>query len=224
MSTGTQSGRWNHAALRRHLTAERLRSYDLAAGGDHRLAFSLYEWNIEAAAVVMTTTGMVEVIVRNAMDRQLREWTQRRRGGRSWFDEAPLDNRGVADVAQARDRATGRGRHTEIHGKVIAELSLGFWRYLTASRYLTSLWIPALGKAFAGSTQALAERRSVVEHDLYKLHFVRNRAAHHEPIHRRDLLADHEAALRVTGWIPPECSAWIADRSAIPRIVRERPC
>ena len=224
MSTGTQSGRWNHADLRRHLTAERLSSYDLAAGGDRRLAFSLYEWNMEAAAVVMTTTGMVEVIVRNAMDQQLRRWTQRRRDGRSWFDEAPLDLRGIADVAQARDRATHRGRRAEIHGKVIAELSLGFWRYLAASRYLTSLWIPALGHAFAGSPRALTERRVAVEQDLFKLHFVRNRAAHHEPIHRRNLLADHDAALRVTGWISPECSAWIADRSAIPRIVLERPC
>ena len=64
MSTGTQSGQWNHIILRHHLTAERLGSYDRAAGGDRQLAFSLYEWNMEAAAAVMTTTAMVDFVTR----------------------------------------------------------------------------------------------------------------------------------------------------------------
>ena len=31
---------------------------------------------------------------------------------------------------------------------MIAELSLGFWRYLVESRYFTALWVPATHAAF----------------------------------------------------------------------------
>lgn len=58
----------------------------------------------------------------------------------------PLDQRGRRDVVEARGRAV-RLQPSEVHGKVVAELSLGFWRYLAASRYLTSLWVPALHNA-----------------------------------------------------------------------------
>jgi len=224
MSTeGSPPGSWTYAALRCHLTVERLGSYDRAAGGDLEQAFRLYEWNIEAAAAVMTTTAMVEVIVRNAIDAQLRTWSEKRRGGSSWFDVAPLDARGRADLHRARQRATRCGRDQEIHGKVIAELSLGFWRYLAASRYLTSLWIPAVSQAFSCNSKRIGERRVDVERELQRLHYVRNRAAHHEPIHRRYLLADHRSAVAVTSWVSPDCAGWVADRSPIPGLNSRRP-
>lgn len=53
------------------LTVERMGSYFDAARGDTESAFSLYEWNMEASAAIMSTTGMVELLVRNALDRRL---------------------------------------------------------------------------------------------------------------------------------------------------------
>ena len=134
---------WDYTVIRERVTAERLHSYVVSTGFDLERAFELYEWNMRASAGVLTTSAMVEVVVRNALDRQLVGWTSRRGQGCSWFDVAPLDARGRADIDQARQRATVRGRVREIHGKVIAELPLGFWRYLVTSRYLTALWTPA---------------------------------------------------------------------------------
>lgn len=131
---------WSNAAIVELLTAERLRSYFAATNGEITEVMRLYEWNTDAAAAVISLISMTEVIVRNALDSALTNWSRRRHPSVSWLDAVPLDARGRADIAQARERATRRRPHG-VHGKVIAELPFGFWRFLTASRYLTTLWI-----------------------------------------------------------------------------------
>lgn len=123
----------DYSMLAKLLSAERLDSYMRWSDGDLERAFALYEWNMTASAEIMQTTGMVEVLVRNAMDRALIELADRKAWG-SWFDSSPLDRRGRDDIRKARERATKSGTERERHGKVVAELSLGFWRYLAASR------------------------------------------------------------------------------------------
>jgi hypothetical protein len=221
--SGTSGPGWDYRVIRDRLTVERLGSYLVASGQDLERAFHLYEWNVRASAGVLTTVALVEVVVRNALDDRMREWAGRRRPAQSWFDAAPLDERGRADAAAARERATRRGRQPEVHGKVIAELPLGFWRYLVASRYLTSLWIPATHAAFPDGARDLRRRRAEVEARLQRLAFVRNRAAHHEPIHRRDLGQDLAAAVELTGWICRDAAAWVAAMSPLGELVRERP-
>ncbi|WP_420612529.1 hypothetical protein [Candidatus Spongiisocius sp.] len=36
---------------------------------------------------------------------------------------------------------------------------------------------------------------------MQRLHFLRNRIAHHEPIYRRNLARDYRQLLEVVGWI-----------------------
>lgn len=222
MSSRPEPG-WDYRVLRDLLTNERLESYFRAPGDDLDRAFHLYEWNMQASAGVLLTTGMVEIIVRNAFDAQLRGWAHDRQPGRPWFDLAPLDVHGQSDVAKARVRATTRGRHPEVHGKVIAELTFGFWRYLAASRYLTSLWVPAMHAAFPQGPADLRTRRREVERHLQQLMFVRNRAAHHEPIHHRDLRGDLDAATQLTGWISPDAASWVAAKSPLLQLIDSRP-
>ncbi|MER5974216.1 hypothetical protein ABT112_31680 [Streptomyces sp. NPDC002055] len=52
--------------------------------------------------------------------------------------ELPLRGRARADIDQARQRARGYDTVTP-RGKIIAELSFGFWRFLLARQYKTSL-------------------------------------------------------------------------------------
>lgn len=212
----------DYATLSELLTAERLGSYLRWSGGDTGAAFALYEWNMAASAAVMHTTGMVEVVVRNAMDRALNDLAQRR-AWPSWFDSAPLDPRGRTDIRKARDRATRFGSRPEVHGKVVAELTLGFWRYLAASRYLTTLWIPALHGAFPGGPADKRQQQRQVDRHLKDLHLVRNRAAHREPIHRRDLARDLAAAVEVTSWIDKTAGDWVADLSTLAETINRKP-
>jgi hypothetical protein len=86
---GEQQPSRDYHALSQMLTAERLGSYLRWSGGDPPVAFALYAWNMTASAAVMHTTGIVEVVVPNAMDRALHEMGQAR-GWSSWFDRAPF--------------------------------------------------------------------------------------------------------------------------------------
>lgn len=213
---------WQPETIRDLLTADRLRSYLVSCDQDLSRALELYEWNLTASAAIMQTAATVEVVVRNALDAKLVAWASGR-GQRPWFDAVPLDSRGRADIDKARDRATNYGRARSTHGKVVAELSFGFWRYLTAQRYHTSLWVPALHAAFPHGDADLRTRRREVERHLADLMLVRNRAAHHEPIQRRDLARDLDVAVEVTSWVHGEAGAWVAEKSAITAAVASKP-
>lgn len=105
----------DYRRFRELLSAERLGSYVAAVGGDLEEAFALYEWNIEASAAALSLTAMVEVVVCNALDAQMRQWA-RSRGGSDWLSSAPLDHRGQSDIHKARQRAARAGRHVT-HGQ-----------------------------------------------------------------------------------------------------------
>jgi hypothetical protein len=192
-----------------------------AAGNDLAAALVLYEWDTHAAAALVQTAALAEVIVRNALDRELDAWAAKR-GQRSWFDAAPLDQRGRDALADARDRATRKGRLSEAHGKVVAELPLGFWRVLTASKYHTSLWVPGLHRAFPHAAADLRLRRAQVERLLQQVGNARNRSAHAEPVHRRNLAADLHCAVTIASWVSADAGAWVAATSLLPAVITER--
>ncbi|OIH92344.1 hypothetical protein BIU90_10550 [Curtobacterium sp. MCBA15_001] len=186
-------------------------------------AVELYEWDLRAASRVLVLTGLVEVIVRNAIDRELAGWASRRSDSSEWFDHVPLDAQGAADLAKARLRATQRGRRPEVHGRVVAELTFGFWRYLVESRYHTALWVPGVHRAFPDGAPNLRVRRAEVAQRLQQLHFVRNRAAHYEPIHERDLGRDQRLAVELLSWVSPVAGAWAERVSDLPAVIAARP-
>ncbi len=203
------------------LTTGRMSSYSSATGSPSA-ALRLYEWNMHASASVMELTGIVEIVARNALDRELAAWARRRLDTPEWFGRAPLDQRGTRDVSKAEDRSRRAGAPGE-HGRVVAELSFGFWRYLVGSRYHASLWVPDLHRAFPYGPRDLRARRREVERRMRELHFVRNRAAHHEPIHHRDLGRDLTFALELLGWVHPVAAEWAARVTTLRAVVDARP-
>lgn len=106
---------------------------------------------------------------------------------------------------------------------MIAELPLGFWRYLVESRYLTAFWIPATHRAFPAGNPDLRSRQRDVAFRMQQLNFIRNRAAHHEPIHSRDLGRDLQSALDLAEWISPAAASWVAATTSLPSIISSRP-
>lgn len=204
--------------LRRILTGERLESYFADTDGSWTSALKLYEWNIRLSGATMAMTGIIEVLVRNALDAQLQRWAAAR-SKPDWIGIAPLDANGQRDLTKARHRAGPTGSH----GKVIAELTFGFWRYLVRRTYLTSLWIPALHRAFPGLDTDARTSQRLVEDALQRLHFVRNRAAHNEPLHRRSLGDDLVAATNLARWIHPNAAVWFSSQQQVSEVLPRRP-
>lgn len=211
MSSGMPS-----PALTSALSADRFGRY-LAATPNPAAALELYEWNARLSAAVMHLTGMVEVTARSAMDAQLVTWYAHSPG--EWWDSGRLDHRGTKDVTDAKRRA---GRCPS-HGRVVAELNFGFWRFLVGSRYLTTFWIPALQAGFDVPAGTAESRRAWVECRMQALHFVRNRAAHHEPLFQRDVWRDERMAFELADSVHLDVGAWMRQQSMVGTVLSERP-
>lgn len=70
---------------------------------------------------------------------------------------------------------------------------------------------------------AVSGMRSTGKRRLQRLHFVRNRAAHHEPIRRGDLAADLRAAEEVAEGVAPTVGTWVRSISTLDEIIRSKP-
>lgn len=205
-------------SLHRLLSPERMRPYLAASRQSWEAALKLYEWNMHLSSSVMGLTGMVEVFIRNALDAELARLAAEK-GSCDWTSSVRLDHKGMADLSKARARAGADATH----GRIIAELTFGFWRYMVSRKYLTSLWIPALVHAFPYLDADAASAQRLVETDIQQLHYLRNRAAHNEPLHRRDIAADLARAKRLIGWINPDALAWLTRQERVSHELRLRP-
>ncbi len=220
----------NFREVAARLTAPRLKPYLKAVGGEVEAAIRLYDWNTSAAGALYGDIGRLEVIFRNTVDEALLRYGEFHGWQGAWYRRSQLfpgrhAQRTREDIATARRRATRGGRRAEVHDRVIAELNFGFWRYLCEPPYLTSLWVPAVASAFPlhPSARYPEQVRADVADRMQRLHFLRNRIAHHEPIHRRDLSRDHEQLLELVGWMCSDSRAWIAATSWTPRTIAARP-
>lgn len=161
------------------LSAERLGTHLQASGGEPATALALYRWNVRVGGAFWETIGLVEVVLRNALDKLLAARHARLQRPGDWLDDpaCELHQHARADIATARRRVRAK-RKTPRHGQVIAELAFGFWRFLLAKQYTSTLW-PDLASAFPH-----APNRSLrtVESPVARLHVFRNRLAHHEPV------------------------------------------
>lgn len=205
--------------LEQRLSVERLAPYRALTGGNLEHAVALYGWNAQTSAAFWATLGHIEVLLRNTMHDQLTAWSTTHYGEPRWY----LDPGRVLTVEARRDittalrRATKDGR-SETPGRVIAELPLGFWRFLLAGRYERTLWRTCLYRGFQGQGLRRAVHGAVAE-----LHELRNRIAHHEPIHNRPLTDLHATGLEVARWICPTTSRWIEQRCTVRRCLGTRP-
>ena len=208
-------------ALERTLSPERLSTYLAAAGGDHAAALELYVWNTQISAALYGPLQALEIIIRNAFHRELATVY-----GPAWYDSArvPLTPAARARLADAKDTLRRAGRPPDA-GRIVAELSFGFWeRLLTRGprdklNYEMALWRPALHRAFPNSRRPRAE----VHKPLPGLRDLRNRIAHHEPIFSRDLTAEYQTILDVIGWMCTDTRDWVAHHSDVPAVLTGRP-
>ena len=108
-------------------------------------------------------------------------------------------------------RAKDRRRNLQVsHGKVVAELTLYFWKRLYGPEYEQTLWRTALKRTFPDKALKRAEVAVQLEH-IYQS---RNRLAHHEPVlHKRfaDTVAAVEFVAQRLGMRKPDVGSPLAE-------------
>lgn len=213
------AGRTTPWTLEDLLSTARLNAYRAAAGRPDDW-LRLYDWNSQVSAAFYESLHYLEVGLRNAFDRELSRWAREQESAEAWYvaRQVWLNPGARRRIREARERATDRGTLPESHGKVIAELSFGFWWSLTADDYNRRLWGPCLRFAFDGPV-----RRRTLHAALDDFRRLRNRIAHHEPVHLRSLDDDYAQLLDTANRISPLLQEQIVATSRIPTVLAARP-
>lgn len=180
------------------------------------------------AAAILHDLAHVEVAVRNAYNGALEAhkpgpdhwtddgvryfpvmWKTAKNGRRYDENETPRDQ-----LANA-ERTVGAVAPT---GEVVAELMFGFWRYLSISGREITLWRPYLHHGFVTGTS-----RTGVDGLMSRLHRLRNRAAHHEPLLTQNLPARRVDVSSLLACISRDLAAYVASQSTWAAVEAQRP-
>ncbi len=203
------------------MSPERLRPYLDEARDSKALAADLYAWNIEIGGAMWDLLVYLEVAVRNSMARQLQDLRLRAspRHGQipCWFNfSAWFTPRQRECIQDAKDSARDKGLTP---GRVVAQLSFGFWVSLLDPGHTHTLWVPALRNAFPGSTGNSRD----VHGQMRWVNELRNDIAHHNRIYQRDILQAEEKVLRTAQWIDSALADWMASVSTVREVNARRP-
>lgn len=188
-----------------------------AADGDHSRALELYAWSGHTAAAAFEMVGHLEVILRNALDRCLREYYSEAECGIPWFLLSTPGGEHTAHAVEAV-RARLRPLGKETRHQIVAGLSFGFWEGLLGTRY-EELWRASLHRAFPHGNG----RRKQVATLADGIRKFRNRLAHHDSMIGLDLPFEVRRMTELASCIDPAAADWLARVGRVMDIYGRRP-
>ena len=205
------------------ISRERLGRYLSATKGNLPSALKLYELNLRLSQLLYGALHGFEVLLRNSMHDQLVAFFK----DPEWYEKAPL-NPSSRDMVYVAKSNVGPKSYTP--GKVVAELTMGFWTGLTAGSYQRDLWVPCLHKAFPN----IPPDRAKIHAAISDLKALRNRVAHHErilgaqgklyvgkhPVLGNELCISPELVTDAAGWICNDTASWIRQATQFDVCVR----
>lgn len=181
----------------------------------------LYLWNKRISAALWEVLCDIESALRCSIDKELTILNVTESNRESWVEqvETLIGKDGFRYVVRAKSFL--QFREIEItHASVISELNFSFWCSLLSKRYKDTLWRTALRYAFLYLPSRQPE---YIFTRVRHLHLLRNRIAHHEPIHQRDIAGDFQICLEVLNAISPTIAAWSTENSRVLQVLAEKP-
>lgn len=253
MTASTAPTPEEEVALRAAISPDRLATYEQAAKSRGVDVLTLYVWDRDLAAGTMADLALLEVALRNAMSQQLAVAA----GRPDWYvAELGFDNRSLQNITNAWKKVPSRSRTP---GRVVAQFSFGFWRDLleaggaagygpreTKADY-EALWRGHMSNAFPGGraiarSQNKPYTRASTLDVVKKIHALRNRVAHHEPLvngfplpgeqtsraggnrpKRLTARDGHEACLALAGMLDRHLHNWLTVNSQMAPLLTSQP-
>jgi hypothetical protein len=168
------------AAATRGLSEARLEAYRAHPAEPLEAVLGRYRWNAALSMALYPALGLLEVTLRNTLHRAIAgEY-----GTETWYDLIPtkLASWEQKSIVFAKDELRKKQKPDE-PGRVVAELSLGFWVSLLGTDYEQQLWPKLLKTAFPYLPRSRRTRATVAGR-FQEIRRLRNRVSHHEPIYR----------------------------------------
>jgi hypothetical protein len=172
------------------------------ASGNRAKAHSRYIHNVKVSASLFQVIGGFEVALRNSIHLVLSQAF----GSDAWYTALAWKKYEFEALSTAKNQIRSRKKQI-VPGRIVAELTFGFWCGLASRPYESLLWIPHLHKAFPHKRLG---RKDAFDR-LDKIRRLRNRIAHHECIVHLDLQAEYTNVIEAVGWICPTTRKWIED-------------
>lgn len=180
---------------------------------------TIYLWNIDLSESLYKSLSFLEITFRNALANAISKS----------FDlpNWPIQDRLLADnerkkILNVIEDLTTRGKIAN-QGKIIAELSFGFWTSLLDKRYEQVLWPKIIKAAFPNMPSKIRTRKTLSKR-FNKIRLLRNRIFHFEPIwHWQDLKEQYEDLLDALYWIEPKAGDLLKQKCRFLRIYQNRP-
>jgi hypothetical protein len=209
------------------LSEPRLAPY-LKIAKDKQHALALYGWSTRTASAAFEAVGHLEVLLRNAMDKCLREYYKEDERGIPWFLlQTPGGEYVHGTVESVRQRLQQQEQSftnmkmrpiRDSRHQIIAGMSFGFWSGLTGPKY-EDLWRECLHRAFPNSSG----RRKDVSTALERVRKFRNRLAHHDSMINVDVPFELRQIIQVAHFINKEASAWLENNNLAMKAYGEHP-
>ncbi len=190
--------------IRQSVSSERLAPYLADAGGDLEAAVRLYEQNTLLSEGLYGVLQGLEIALRNGIHAELAAGF----GSPSWWTVAMLAPDQQNMLRKAQDALARENKPLDA-GRVVAELSFGFWTGLFGPGY-TDLWRDHLVKVFPRRPL----QRAQVQVRFNSIRKLRNRVAHHETILNRSLQRDANQIFDAISWMNPVVARWIRTNSS----------
>lgn len=187
--------------LRKAISHERLEAYrQRGTDGSDLNLFAHYAWNIALCESLYPALQGLEVALRNSIhDAATASYRTE-----FWFDDPRvIPHPREQDTVRKAKETLARDRKPHEAGRVVAELSFGFWTSLFDVRYEQILWPRLLKIVFPFMPRHIRTRKTLSK-QLHRIRHMRNRVFHHEPIwHWRDMAQQHTDLCEAIGWINP---------------------
>jgi hypothetical protein len=221
----------NHAKLNvveEKISTQRLASFLESAGGDRHLALKIYEWNNEFSAALWQLISLLEVAVRNSIDRKMCERQVRLERAEHWiFDDSHELGRNrfdeeshlqpYKDIDRAIKQVQKNGKQLT-PSQIISETPFGFWNQLIGKRN-QFLW-PDLAGAFPYAPSRDQKYISTLFSDLRD---IRNRISHHHKLHSPTIETGELMILELAKALHPEYADWLTGQSRISEVLSKKP-
>jgi len=200
----------NNAIIEKIISKERIDPYLKHHRYDLEKAVLHYKSNILISEAFYPLLAVLEVGLRNSIDYQLSQ----RFNTKNWFENTEfvkIASRFQIDrIADAR--ASIMSEKKEITpGRIISELSFGFWTSLFDSRFEMSLW-KTLRLSFPNCPKIIRKRKTMSS-KFNGIRRLRNRIFHHEAI-TWNLNVLNSYVCEITEgieWLDSDLSAWLTD-------------
>lgn len=182
--------------LTKAISQERLAVYK-ADGVDNNTAIARYIYNIELCKSLYPLINIFEVTLRNSMDSALATFYNTQ----DWNNVISLLPTETAMIADANLKMKRNGKKYS-HGRLVAELTLGFWVALMGRKYNNQSFQFAIIKSTLHGCPVNQKSSGAIQKNLSEIRFLRNRIAHHERIsHWKDIKQKHDLLMDFISWL-----------------------